>query len=192
MTADDCYYGASAGAYFNVMAAFGYHMVTADREGVNLFFVHEAVVGDEPLLSLKDVKRLSTGGREHNALHGECRCHPWIRVGNDTNYQDPQSTSDLPWVVMSYTTEHGKRKFFEVQELYPKSHHERLAKLAKRALYTEAQVAEAAVISMQTPAGIWFVASMIGAAVAGALMHSQWQRYAWGAALPHTRLISGV
>jgi hypothetical protein len=174
------------------MASFGYHMVTADRGGVNLFFVHEAVVGNAPLLLLADAKRLSTRGGEHIALHNDCKFHPWVRIGNDTDYQDPQSTSDLPWVVLSYTTENGKRKWFEMQELYTKGHHERLAKLAKSAVYAEAQVPQASGTPMQTPEGIWFVAAMVAAAVVGALMHSQWQRCARGAVLPHTRLLSVV
>lgn len=74
MAAGDCYYGATAGAYVNVMASFGYNLVAADRQGVNLFFIREDVVGHQPLLTLADVKRIVTGDEEHDFLHTDCYC----------------------------------------------------------------------------------------------------------------------
>jgi hypothetical protein len=172
MTAGDCYFGATAGAYMNMMTSFGYHLVAVDRKGVNLFFIHKAVVGDQPMFTLADAKRLFHGDKEHDALHGDCYYHPWVKIGKGVDYTQPDVVSNLPIALLTYKWEGQTRQFHEVHEVYPKQLHQRIPRHAVYPAAMSSKLNQHPDHVKTVPAAIWFMAVMVGGAVVGTLMHA--------------------
>eukprot|EP00882_Tetradesmus_deserticola_P013555 GHRQ01014391.1.p1 GENE.GHRQ01014391.1~~GHRQ01014391.1.p1 ORF type:complete len:251 (-),score=74.57 GHRQ01014391.1:355-1107(-) len=115
----DCYFGASTTAWAVMLRSFGYHLVYSDAIGVNVFFVHESVVGSEPLISIAEAKQYFTHGGEYVALHGYCMRRPWVVIDPATNYSDPALDVDsLPLVFLSHKAggeRFKQRVFYEVK-----------------------------------------------------------------------------
>ncbi|WIA39968.1 hypothetical protein OEZ86_013398 [Tetradesmus obliquus] len=115
----DCYFGASTKAWVVMLRSFGYHLVYSDAIGVNAFFVHESVVGSEPLFSIAEAKQYFTQGSEYPALHGHCMRRPWVFIDDKTNFADPAlDVNSLPVVFLSHTPggeRFNRRVFYEVK-----------------------------------------------------------------------------
>jgi hypothetical protein len=120
--AGDCYFGASAKAWFVMLKSFGYHMAAADTKGVNLFFVHESAAGKRPLLSLDDAKRLFIGGGEFIMLNVHpCTRMVWVQVDEGTDFASADfSVNQLPLVMLGHKpagSRHDHRVFYPVKHV---------------------------------------------------------------------------
>jgi hypothetical protein len=102
-----------------MLRSFGYHLVYSDAIGVNAFFIHESVVGPQPLFSTAEAKQYFTNGGEYPALHGHCMRRPWVLIDAATNFSDPAlDVNTLPIVFLSHTTggeRFRQRLFYEVK-----------------------------------------------------------------------------
>jgi hypothetical protein len=119
LPAGDCYFGASTTAWVVMLRSFGYHLVYSDAIGVNAFFIHESVVGPQPLFSIAEAKQYFTNGGEYPALHGHCMRRPWVVIDAATNFSDPGlDVNTLPLVFLSHTAggeRFKQRLFYEVK-----------------------------------------------------------------------------
>jgi hypothetical protein len=102
-----------------MLRSFGYHLVYSDAIGVNAFFIHESVVGPQPLFSIAEAKQYFTSGGEYPALHGHCMRRPWVVIDAATNFSDPAlDVNTLPIVFLSHTAggeRFRQRLFYEVK-----------------------------------------------------------------------------
>jgi hypothetical protein len=119
LPAGDCYFGASTTAWVVMLRSFGYHLVYSDAIGVNAFFIHESVVGPQPLFSIAEAKQYFTNGGEYPALHGHCMRRPWVVIDAATNFSDPAlDVNTLPVVFLSHVAggeRFKQRLFYEVK-----------------------------------------------------------------------------
>jgi len=111
-----CYYGASALAFVRMLSSFGYHLVSLDRVGINMFFVHMSEVGSESLVSLTDALRLANKGKDYPLLHHDCNLGiPWVYIPDNTDFNNPRFYNlTFPAINLTHTNNpDGTRVFSE-------------------------------------------------------------------------------
>lgn len=89
--AHDCYFGASIGAFAQLMTNFGYHLLAQDSDGVNLYMVHAPETGTEAPFELQEVvEAVAARGQTCWPLHPECGGKRWLDIPDDLELWQPR------------------------------------------------------------------------------------------------------